>query len=70
MDVKPLNSALCEISRRRVLTAGALGVASLVLPVAAGRAMGASGPMFVHVGSYTKNPPGGGSNNPVGHFGL
>jgi 6-phosphogluconolactonase len=66
MDAKPLNSALREISRRRVLTAGALGVASLVLPVAAGRAVGASGPMFVYVGSYTKNPPGGGSNNPIG----
>lgn len=37
-----------------------------MLPVAAGRAAGAFGPMFVYVGSYTKNPPGGGSNNPVG----
>ncbi len=66
MDAKPLNSTLRETSRRRVLTAGALGVASLVLPVAAGRVVGAAGPMFVYVGSYTKNPPGGGSNNPVG----
>ena len=66
MDEEPVNSALPEISRRRVLAAGALGVAGLVLPIAAGRAAGASGPMFVYVGSYTKNPPGGGSNNPVG----
>ena len=66
MDEKPVSSALAEISRRRVLAAGALGVASLVLPFAAGRAAGASGPIFVYVGSYTKNPPGGGSNNPVG----
>ena len=66
MDEEPVNSALPEISRRRVLAAGALGVARLVLPIAAGRAAGASGPMFVYVGSYTKNPPGGGSNNPVG----
>ena len=66
MDENEVNSALPEVSRRRVLAAGALGVASLVLPVAAGRAAGASGPMFVYVGSYTKNPPGGGSNNPVG----
>ena len=66
MDEKPVNSAPPEISRRRVLAAGALGVASLMLPVAAGRAVGASGPIFVYVGSYTKNPPGGGSNNPVG----
>ena len=55
-----------EISRRHAMSAGALGVASLMLPVAAGRAAGSSGPMFVYVGSYTKNPPGGGSENPVG----
>ena len=55
MDEKPVSSALAEISRRRVLAAGALGVASLVLPFAAGRAAGASGPIFVYVGSYTKN---------------
>jgi 6-phosphogluconolactonase (cycloisomerase 2 family) len=66
MDEKPVNSALSEISRRRVLAAGALCVASLALPIAVGRAADASGPMFVYVGSYTKNPPGGGSNNPVG----
>jgi 6-phosphogluconolactonase len=66
MDKKSVNSALPVISRRLVLAAGALGVANLVLPVAAGRAAGAFGPMFVYVGSYTKNPPGGGSNNPVG----
>jgi 6-phosphogluconolactonase len=66
MDEKEVNSALPEISRRRVLAAGALGVASLALPIAVGRAADASGLMFVYVGSYTKNPPGGGSNNPVG----
>jgi 6-phosphogluconolactonase len=66
MDEKPVNSAPPEISRRRVMAAGALGIASLVFPVGLGRAAEASGPMFVYVGSYTKNPPGGGSNNPVG----
>jgi len=66
MDERPVNSALAEISRRRVLAAGGLGVASLVFPVAVGRAADTSVPMFVYVGSYTKNPPGGGSNNPVG----
>jgi 6-phosphogluconolactonase (cycloisomerase 2 family) len=66
MDEKQFNSALIEMSRRRVLAAGALGVASLVLPIGVGRAADASGPIFVYVGSYTKNPPGGGSNNPVG----
>jgi len=64
MDEKPVNSVLPEVSRRRVLAVGALGVASLVFPVAGGRAADTSAPMFVYVGSYTKNPPGGGSNNP------
>jgi 6-phosphogluconolactonase len=66
MHEKTVNSALPEVSRRRALAAGALGVATLVLSVAVGRAADTSGPMFVYVGSYTKNPPGGGSNNPVG----
>jgi 6-phosphogluconolactonase (cycloisomerase 2 family) len=66
MDEKHVNSALPGISRRRVLAAGALGVAGLSLPIALGRAADPSGPVFVYVGSYTKNPPGGGSNNPVG----
>ena len=66
MDEKSVNSALPEISRRCVLVAGALGIASSVLPIAVGRAADASGAIFVYVGSYTKDPPGGGSNNPVG----
>jgi 6-phosphogluconolactonase len=66
MHEKTVNPALPEVSRRRALAAGALGVATLVFPVAVGRAADTSGPMFVYVGSYTKNPPGGGSNNPVG----
>jgi len=66
MDGKTIYSGKPEISRRRVITAGALGITSLVFPVGLGRAADASGPMFVYVGSYTKNPPGGGSNNPVG----
>jgi hypothetical protein len=66
MDEKQqVNAAPAEISRRRVLAAGALGVVGLVLPIAVGRAADASG-LFVYVGSYTKNPPGGGSNNPIG----
>ena len=66
MDEKPVNPELAEISRRRVLAAGGLGIASVVFPVAVGRAADKAGPMFVYVGSYTKNPPGGGSNNPIG----
>ena len=62
MDEKQTNSALPEISRRRVLAAGALGVANLVLPIAVGRATDASGLIYVYVGSYTNYPPGGGSN--------
>jgi 6-phosphogluconolactonase (cycloisomerase 2 family) len=66
MDEMKVNSAVSEISRRRVLAALALGVAGLLLPIEVGRAAEASGPMFVYVGSYTKDPPGGGNNNPVG----
>jgi 6-phosphogluconolactonase len=66
MNVKTRNSAQPGIGRRRALAAAVLGVASLVLPIAVPNAMGASEPVFVYVGSYTKDPPGGGSNNPVG----
>ena len=66
MSEKPVNLAPSEITRREMLAAGALGVVSLVFPVVAGRAADKSGPVFAYVGSYTKNPPGGGSNNPVG----
>jgi 6-phosphogluconolactonase len=66
MVEKPVNSAPPEIGRRDALCAGALGVAGLMLPVAAAQAAGSSGLTFVYVGSYTKDPPGGGSNNPVG----
>jgi 6-phosphogluconolactonase len=37
-----------------------------MLTATAAEAAGAAGPVFVYVGSYTKDPPGGGSNNPVG----
>jgi 6-phosphogluconolactonase len=66
MNKSPVDCALVEISRRRMMAAGAVGVVSLVFPAAAGRAADPSGSIFVYVGSYTKNPPGGGSNNPVG----
>ena len=51
MHEKTVNPALPEVSRRRALAAGALGVATLVFPVAVGRAADTSGPMFVYVGS-------------------
>jgi 6-phosphogluconolactonase (cycloisomerase 2 family) len=48
---------------RRELMAGAVGAAAFGL-----QASGADGAVqtFVYVGSYTKNPPGGGSSNLVG----
>src|SRR5215469_12763669 len=66
MDKKPVSTVPSEIRRRHVLAAGAVGLAGLVFPAIVGRAAVTAGSMFVYVGSYTKNPPGGGSNNPVG----
>jgi 6-phosphogluconolactonase len=66
MVERRVRSAPSEISRRDALCAGALGVASMMLPAGAAQAAGSSGPTFVYVGSYTNNPPGGGSNNPIG----
>jgi hypothetical protein len=40
MHEKTVNSALPEVSRRCALAAGALGVATLVFPVAMGRSAG------------------------------
>jgi 6-phosphogluconolactonase (cycloisomerase 2 family) len=37
-----------------------------MMPVSAGSAAGMSELIFVYVGSYTRDPPGGGSNNSVG----
>jgi 6-phosphogluconolactonase len=51
-------------STRRHVLAGGLGAAALGFGTVM-RAQEAK-PTFVYVGSYTKNPPGGGSNNPLG----
>jgi 6-phosphogluconolactonase (cycloisomerase 2 family) len=64
MDAKRPISAACHVERRKVLAAGVAGAALLTLPSAAPRA--ADKPIYVYVGSYTKDPPGGGSNNPIG----
>ena len=66
MHTNDANFALLKISRRRLLAAGGLGAVLLALPIAAIRAADAGKPIYVYVGSYTKDPPGGGSNNPVG----
>ena len=49
-----------------MMVIGAVSAAGLMLSPTTSRAAGASGAIFVYVGSYTKDPPGGGSNNPVG----
>jgi len=53
------------IGRLRMFAAGCAAAALLVLPHAA-HAADAGKPTYVYVGSYTKDPPGGGSNNPIG----
>jgi 6-phosphogluconolactonase (cycloisomerase 2 family) len=49
-----------------MLAAGLSGATLLVLLSAASLAAEAGKPTYVYVGSYTKDPPGGGSNNPIG----
>jgi 6-phosphogluconolactonase len=66
MVERRIRSAWSEIGRRDAVCAGVLGIASMMLPAAAARAAGSPGPTFVYVGSYTKDPPGGGSENPIG----
>src|SRR4051794_28258545 len=66
MNEKNSGPAKIEIGRRALLAVGAAGIATLALPAGPAAAADASAPVFVYVGSYTKDPPGGGSNNPVG----
>jgi 6-phosphogluconolactonase (cycloisomerase 2 family) len=54
------------MERRKVLATGIAGATLLLVPGVAPRAAEAGKPTYVYVGSYTKNPPGGGSNNPIG----
>ncbi len=49
-----------------MMVIGAVSAAGLMLSPTTSNAAGASGSTFVYVGSYTKDPPGGGSNNPIG----
>jgi 6-phosphogluconolactonase len=63
MAVNSDKPALPHIGRRQFIAAGAAGATAIALPTLA---PGESEQSFVYVGSYTKNPPGGGSNNPVG----
>jgi 6-phosphogluconolactonase len=65
MDGKGVVSAAWHIERRKVLADGAAGATLLAMPGAA-LAADADKPTYIYVGSYTKDPPGGGSNNPIG----
>ena len=66
MNNRPGNIAIPELRRRHLMVIAAAGASDLMLPTATSSAAGTSGSTFVYVGSYTKDPPGGGSNNPVG----
>jgi 6-phosphogluconolactonase len=55
------NALPLQVGRRRFIAAGAVGATMIAVP-----GIAAPEQTFVYVGSYTKDPPGGGSNNPVG----
>jgi hypothetical protein len=66
MNARSSGIAFPEFRRRHIMVIGAVSAAGLMLSPTTSRGAGASGSTFVYVGSYTKDPPGGGSNNPVG----
>src|ERR1700722_14749036 len=65
MNARSSSIAIPELGRRHLMVIGAVSATGLMSPTTS-RAAGASGSTFVYVGSYTKDPPGGGSNNPIG----
>ncbi len=65
MEHKAKRFAGCSMSRRKMI-ALALGATVLAAPFQVAQAGDTDGAIYVYVGSYTKDPPGGGSNNPVG----
>ena len=60
------HSVACRNDRRKVLVLGLLATTQLVFSKVRSQAADADKPTYLYVGSYTKNPPGGGSNNPIG----
>lgn len=66
MDSKGITYTTWQIERRKMFVAGFAGATLLLLPNAAAWAADTGKPTYVYVGSYTKDPPGGGSNNPIG----
>jgi 6-phosphogluconolactonase len=65
MEHQPPILAMPRLNRRGLMTAG-VAAAGAMLQLGATKAAGAAEASFVYVGSYTKDPPGGGNNNPVG----
>jgi 6-phosphogluconolactonase len=65
MESEAERSAHRRMSRRTMI-ALALSAAALAAPFRTLHARDAGGATYVYVGSYTKDPPGGGSNNPLG----
>jgi len=66
MGEKGAIAAMRHIGRRDVFVAGVAGAILVALPNADLWAADAGKPVYVYVGSYTKNPPDGGSENPMG----
>jgi len=63
MSDKQRDFVTLGLNRRHLMAAG---LVSATLPSGTTQAAETAGPVFVYVGSYTKDPPCGGSNNPVG----
>ena len=66
METKRAIPACLRIERSEMLAAGLSGATLMVTTSATTWAADAGKPTYVYVGSYTKKPPGGGRNNPVG----
>src|SRR5215831_1249051 len=60
------SSTKWHLDRQNVIALGLVLATLLVPPKAQSQGADASKPTYLYVGSYTKNPPGGGSNNPIG----
>jgi DNA-binding beta-propeller fold protein YncE len=66
MSDKRRGLATPGFDRRHLMTVGAASVIGAMLPAGETRATDPANPIFVYVGSYTNDPPGGGNNNPIG----
>jgi 6-phosphogluconolactonase len=64
MSETPSKIATLPIDRRFLMALGIAGAGGIMMSRTTVHAAGRE--IFVYVGSYTKDPPGGGSNNPVG----